>query len=171
MTVFSKKFLHFFGVCRLGYLKCPLCKASRSELFPIPLPRKGMETLLLLQTGANSLPTFQYLCPERGWKPFGINAACAGDGSFQYLCPERGWKHFYLFLELFLKLPFQYLCPERGWKHQSSTQKCMLYCTFPIPLPRKGMETRRRRRISASSYVTFRYLCPERGLKSLSYRF
>jgi hypothetical protein len=45
--LFLKIFSTFSEMCRLGGLKPSPSKASRSEIFTIASPRKGMETLLL----------------------------------------------------------------------------------------------------------------------------
>ena len=152
---FLEKFIHFFGVCRLGYLKCHLCKGSRSELFPIPLPRKGMETWAstVLDPTASSFPI---PLPRKGMETRNVKSLPFGFVlSFRYLCPERGWK----------LLVFPLFAPPN--------------VVFPIPLPRKGMETNTNR-IDLSDtfapigdrnfspdcrFVSFRYLCPERGWK------
>ncbi len=66
IDTFLKIFCVFQEVCRLEYLKPFTCKGSRSELFPITSPRKGMETQIVLPFNMIILISFPITSPRKG---------------------------------------------------------------------------------------------------------
>ncbi len=66
---FLRNFYRFFGVCRLGYLKPPHSKASKSELFTNYSPSPGTETIGCREYHHLQSPSpLQTIPLHRGWK-------------------------------------------------------------------------------------------------------
>ena len=70
----------------------PLSLRKKQQYFPIPFPRKGMETSPGLDGEKCPLDPFRYLFPERGWKRLNASTPAKLTSAFRYLFPERGWK-------------------------------------------------------------------------------
>ena len=88
---FLKNFSHFSEMRRLGYLKPPLCKGSRSELFPNQFPYTGTETFSVRVHFAEKMVSFQTNSPTRGRKPWTPDPSSLVM-TFQTNSPTRGRK-------------------------------------------------------------------------------
>ncbi len=122
---------------RLGYLKSSPCKGSRSELFPLPLPLTGMETveelvvfigsafpLPLPLTGMETIqPRLKMPCRHK----LSITTSPNGDGNFK----------------------------------TSTLTAFPVISVFPLPLPLTGMETLLSHRLGLGKTLqTFHYHFP-----------
>ncbi|WP_414624937.1 hypothetical protein [Calothrix sp. CCY 0018] len=155
---FLEKFFHFFGVCRLGYSKPPLCKGFKCELFTNHLPRKGMETRESVWTRV-SYRLYKPLAPK------GDGNTCVGQVrvktfTLQTTCPERRWKRWGGNRLTHDKTLYKPLAPKGdGNIKETPTNPATKF--FTNHLPRKGMETLLFRYFEKESYKLYKPLAPK----------
>ena len=132
-------------------MKWPSCPffIINDVVVSLPIPRKGMETLVLaisLNIASNAY-TFHYLFPARGWKR---------EPSFFPYCFKDSTS-------------FITYSPQGDGNQQSAPITTLAIATVSLPIPRKGMETKKRVLNSHWTFLfLFHYLFPARGWKQQS---
>ena len=96
---FLEKFSRFQDWCRLGYLKPLHSKDSKSELFPIYSPRKGMETIYCITYMLFNWISFPIYSPRKGMETL-CNFQKKFCGFFPIYSPRKGMETIAAWIEV-----------------------------------------------------------------------